>query len=131
MHVTLHLRAQGIAQALGVLLGPAETPAQKQFAATERNLAGFDSIRGQPAHVALVAQHPPGLPAADHPEQSECCAGSEGHPRGHHQGPGRQQRDGGGRERDQHGPQLDRRAQQRLDGMAAHGSMPCAVITTG
>ena len=39
LDITLDLRPDGIAQALGVFLGPAETPPQKELTAAERNLA--------------------------------------------------------------------------------------------
>ena len=41
-----YLGPQGIAQALGVFLGPAETSAEKEFAATQRDLVGAQLVGG-------------------------------------------------------------------------------------
>ena len=56
LDIVLHLRADGVAQALGVLLGPAEAPAQEELAPTEWDAIGAQPIGREPAHVALVAQ---------------------------------------------------------------------------
>ena len=131
LHIALDLRPDGIAQALGVFLGPTESAAQKELAPAERDLAGAQLIDRQPPHVALVAQHPPGLSAADQPQGKQHRTGTVGHARRHHQGPGGQDGDRRGGEGHQHRPELDRRSQQGLDGMAAHCSMPWAEIRTG
>ena len=104
LDIALHLRADGVAQALGVLLGPAEALAQKQPAPTQRDAVGPQPIGREPTHIALVAQRPPGLASTDPTEQGENRRCRIGHPRGHHQGPGSQHRDQAG-----HDHLLDRR----------------------
>ena len=48
---------------------------------------------GQPAHLALVAQYPPCLPATHPPKDGQRSTGCVGHTRRHHQGPGCQNGD--------------------------------------
>jgi len=131
LDIALHLRAKGVAQALGVLLGPAKALAQKQPVSTYGDLVGPQAVGRQATQVALVAQHPPGLAT---PQDAECHQrgrGGVGHSGWHHQRPGGEHRDGRGGEGDQRGPELDRGAQQRLDRVVAHCSSPCFVTSTG
>ncbi len=131
LDVVLHLRADGVAQALGVLLGPAKAPTQEELAPTQRDAVGTQPIGREPAHVALVAQGSQGLSAADQAEQRQSGRRRVGDTGRHHQGPGGQHGDQGGGQGHQRGPELDRRAQQRLDGVAAHCAMPSLEIRTG
>ena len=131
LYVSLDLGTDGVAQALGVLLGPAEAPTEEEFSSTHRHLIRAQPIGGKTAQVALIDQHPPGLAPAYDAEQGQRRGRAIGHTRGHHQRPGRQDRDTGRRERHDGRPELDRRTKQRLDGMPAHCSMPSLVISTG
>jgi len=110
LDVALHLRPEGIAQALGVLLGPAKALSQKQPVSTHGDLVGTQAVGRQAAQVALVAQHQPGLAAAQDTERREHDRCGVGHTRWHHQRPGCEHCNGRGGKGNQRGPELDRGA---------------------
>ncbi|MNI47344.1 hypothetical protein D3C73_1018580 [compost metagenome] len=59
----------GLDQALGVQAGPAKAAAHEQTLAADRNLPTGQFVAGQPADIAPIAQHLPGLSQADKAEQ--------------------------------------------------------------
>ncbi|MNW01279.1 hypothetical protein D3C71_1968960 [compost metagenome] len=62
-------RILGFNQALGVQTGPAKSSAHEQTLAADRNLPTGQFVAGQPADIAPIAQHLPGLSQADKAEQ--------------------------------------------------------------
>ncbi|MNS86856.1 hypothetical protein D3C72_1207720 [compost metagenome] len=62
-------RVLGLDQALGVQAGPAKSSAHEQTLAADRNLPTGQFVAGQPADIAPITQHLPGLSQADKAEQ--------------------------------------------------------------
>ncbi|MNV63253.1 hypothetical protein D3C71_1558360 [compost metagenome] len=62
-------RILGLDQALGVQTGPAKAAAHEQTFAADRNLSAGQFVAGQPADIAPITQHLPGLSQADQAEQ--------------------------------------------------------------
>jgi len=56
-------------QSLGVQAGPAKAAAHEQTLAADRNLSAGQFVARQPADIAPIAQHLPGLSEADQTEQ--------------------------------------------------------------
>ena len=79
LHVLLDLGAEGVAQTLGVLLGPAETFTEEELPAAHRHLIRAQPVGGESAEVALVSQNPPGLTETDHAEQAQYRSRTIGH----------------------------------------------------
>ncbi|VTP78879.1 Uncharacterised protein [Leclercia adecarboxylata] len=57
LQVTGHFRAQRILQALGVFLGPAEPPAEKQAMMTDGDLLSAHDIARQAAEIPAVTNN--------------------------------------------------------------------------
>ncbi len=61
-------RILGLDQALGVQAGPAKAAAHEQTLAADRNLSAGQFVAGQPADIAPITQHLPGLSQSDQAE---------------------------------------------------------------
>jgi hypothetical protein len=121
-----------VGEALGVKRGPAEAPSQEEPGRVDRDLRGPQAVVGQAAQVVLEAEDPEALPQPHEREDQETRGRAACHRGCRHPCPGGDAGEPGGRTRDHRRDQLDRRAQERLERIAApHGPIPSRVMSTG
>ncbi len=66
LQIVCHLRSQRISETLGMLLGPAKSPPQKQPLTAERDLPCTHHIAGQPAQITAIPDDVHPLPETHH-----------------------------------------------------------------